>query len=94
MCTWDYVIQLPIIYERFMIGSKPIDKLKLQATKLHKDPAKCGLTLMSCLFTSQEMIIETQLAQAGLLMKQGYKMYNSLTLSGCLIFNVRCTTCR
>ena len=56
MCTSDYVIQLPFIYERFMIGSKPIDKLKLQATKLHKDPAKCGLALMSCLFTAQELV--------------------------------------
>ena len=39
-----------------MIGGKPIDKLKLQAAKLHKDPAKCGLALMSCLFTAQELV--------------------------------------
>lgn len=33
-----------------------IDRLKLQAAKLHSDPAKHALQMMGCLFTIEEMV--------------------------------------
>jgi len=33
-----------------------IEKLKLQAAKLHSDPDRCTLTLMSCLFSEEELV--------------------------------------
>ena len=33
-----------------------VNKLKLQAAKLHADPGRCALAMMSCLFTAEELV--------------------------------------
>lgn len=40
----------------FVISGMPIDKLMLQAAKLHTEPGKCALAMMSCLFTAEELV--------------------------------------
>ena len=39
-----------------MFSGVPVNKLKLQAAKLHSDAGKCGLAMMSCIFTPDELV--------------------------------------
>ena len=38
-----------------MLDISSVSKLKLQAAKLHTDPAQCALALMSSLFSEEEL---------------------------------------
>lgn len=33
-----------------------MDRLKLQSAKLHKDPGKCALQMLDCLFTTDDLV--------------------------------------
>lgn len=44
------------IQDHITILGHTTDKVKLQAAKLHSEPSKCALSLMSCLFSDKELV--------------------------------------